>query len=234
LHGAHSAQIEIGTSYAVALGAGANLMLDRVGTSGPEALHLLVLAGWVKVAPLGDPGTIGVVLDTPELRAHVPAGSAILAVEASRTRLFSEGSTPRVGVPEPDGRAGKEVALAREQLAVRSERQPLELHPRPDKDFVTSIPVEMRDPLPALLASALRKPLLGKTPSAPITYEAVAPWLDAPPRLRHGMVARFRPRITDPAFRAALERDLARHPEWKDILHPPAPLATTVTIGKGQ
>ena len=45
-------------------------------------------------------------------------------------------------------------------------------------------------------------------------------WLKAPPDIRRPMLARFRPRVSDPAFRAALVANLKFHPEWDPILFP--------------
>jgi hypothetical protein len=36
-----------------------------------------------------------------------------------------------------------------------------------------------------------------------------------------GFVARFRPRLADPAFRKPLERSLGQQADWKAALHPP-------------
>jgi hypothetical protein len=48
-------------------------------------------------------------------------------------------------------------------------------------------------------------------------------WLMAqlPGGAARGFVARFRPRLADPAFRKPLERSLGQQADWKAALHPP-------------
>jgi hypothetical protein len=45
--------------------------------------------------------------------------------------------------------------------------------------------------------------------------------LTMPGDWRAGFIARFRGRLKDPAFFAAMDAHLALHPEWVRILHPP-------------
>jgi hypothetical protein len=53
-----------------------------------------------------------------------------------------------------------------------------------------------------------------------VSYADVEAWLKAPPDIRRPLVARFRPRASDPAFRAGLVANLKFHPEWDPILFP--------------
>ena len=57
-------------------------------------------------------------------------------------------------------------------------------------------------------------------PAAAPTYADLRDWLLAEPALRKAFTRRFAERKQDPAFRAALVENLARHPEWEPLLFP--------------
>jgi hypothetical protein len=74
-------------------------------------------------------------------------------------------------------------------------------------------------------------------------------WLNAEPTVRRQFVVLWRRKADNEAFRAALDHDLSKHPEWDPVLHPekyeppasatlntpstpPAPPATAAPIPK--
>jgi hypothetical protein len=108
------------------------------------------------------------------------------------------------------------------QFFVREQRSDAVLLPHPSPDFLATLPVAFRDSLPERTAGQLPKPLESK-PLRKVTYLDIQPWLTLPPDWRTGFITRFRNRLKDPAFFAAMDAHLSLHPEWRPILHPPKP-----------
>ena len=57
-----------------------------------------------------------------------------------------------------------------------------------------------------------------------VNYSDIESWLTIPRQWRGSFVGRFRGRLKDPAFFAAMDAHQALLPEWKPILHPPLEL----------
>jgi hypothetical protein len=84
------------------------------------------------------------------------------------------------------------------------------------------MPIPFRDPLPERASSRLKNrvdPVLVRV----VSYGDVQQWLAIPRDWRAGFIPRFRSRIKDPIFFAAMDAHMAQHPEWQEVLHPPPP-----------
>jgi len=105
---------------------------------------------------------------------------------------------------------------------MREERADVVSQPRPSSEFVAKMPVPFRDPLPENASAKLKKTT---TPQfvREVSYADVQQWLNMPRDWRAGFVGRFRGRLKDPAFFAAMDASMGQHPEWQPILHPPPP-----------
>jgi hypothetical protein len=123
-------------------------------------------------------------------------------------------------------RDGAATRVSREaqtnQFFMRDERTEVLSQPRPSQDFVASMPIAFRDSLPEKASSRL------KNPADPVlvrvvSYGDVQQWLAIPRDWRAGFIPRFRARIKDPVFFAAMDAHMAQHPEWQKVLHPPPP-----------
>jgi hypothetical protein len=76
------------------------------------------------------------------------------------------------------------------------------------------------------LARAPDVPKAGKV--APVKeretdFADVQDWLRASLPMHKTFVARFKPRLADPAFRKALDGALGQSADWKPVLHPAKP-----------
>jgi len=80
------------------------------------------------------------------------------------------------------------------------------------------MPAAFRDPLPVY--AKLPEPVPARVVRA-VSYSDIESWLTIPREWRGSFVGRFRSRLKDPAFFAAMDAHLALLPEWKRILHPP-------------
>nr|MBN3729005.1 hypothetical protein [Burkholderia sp. Ac-20379] len=94
----------------------------------------------------------------------------------------------------------------------------------PDPAFVAAMPVSFRDalrplPMPAAVHDASARGL------RPAAYVDVADWLDSALAVRNDpatrFAARFRSRLSDPAFRAAVKQHIDALPDWRALVFPP-------------
>lgn len=109
------------------------------------------------------------------------------------------------------------------QFFVRDQRGNVATEPRPAAQFVASMPVAFRDPLPESLSARLDGKKVEPKLLREVTYDDVQIWLAMPRDWRAGFTTRFQPRLRDSAFISALDTHMADHPEWYLILHPPPP-----------
>jgi hypothetical protein len=177
------------------------------------AAEMLVRRGWIKAAA-----------NKRAMRLRLPtatldfAGAIVVARgDAERSELFVESGSARFAsvvargkAPAPlDAKAGDYVERAGDRAAVAQ--------PRPTHAFVAALPRQFRDALPALAANFPEEPELVR--GREISLAEAEPWL-APGASRRTFVRRFTPRLSDPAFRAAVNARITAYPEWDRILHP--------------
>lgn len=168
------------------------------------ALTLTTPAGFAKAAAKAPP----VRLRTPQF--EVVAADAIVVANAGNAELFVEAGTPKI-VEGPgtvrDAKRGEYWVKSGSAFATRQ---------LPPKAFVDALPRNYIDPLPVLASRIKSKPAL--VADHDITYAEAEPWLAG--KDRAAFEKRFVARLRDPAFRKAVEPNVARYPMWDRILHP--------------
>jgi hypothetical protein len=91
------------------------------------------------------------------------------------------------------------------------------------------VPKAFRDTIPPRAAQ-----LKGRSPepqSVPWPgYAGLKPWLSAEPAIRREFPRRFAQPAREPAFREALVKNLAAHPEWEPVLFPPKPASAPASV----
>lgn len=223
--GATGVQLEAGPDVIVALGPQTRVLVQDLPTGG-KATSLALLSGWVKLMTNdGKPGQVA----TPALQLSLASGSAIVRAGIdARDAVFAEEGAQQLAKVDK-GRSGTPLKLAAEQYAEIDPVKPQPVAGRPPRPFITAMPQSFRDRLARVpnLANA------GKV--APIKerdadFADVELWLTARLPGAKSFVARFRPRLADPAFRKQLERVLGQQPEWKAALYPPARPSTAGTL----
>jgi hypothetical protein len=174
---------------------------------------LFVLKGWVKAdtkaAPMRIVGT----------RLGVQGHQAVmlLYVDERSNAAYREQGT--VTVLLPDAAATPVVrGPGLNHFFLREDGFDVLSQPSPSVEFVGKMPVAFRDPLPAI--PTLPEPVPAQRLRA-VTYSDIQGWLTMPREWRGGFIGRFRGRLKDPAFFAAMDAHLALFPEWTPILHPP-------------
>ena len=182
-----------------------------------DATTLVVLKGWVKAdlkstpmrvigTRLGIQGQEAVVL----LHADERVDAVYDEHGSAKLLLHDESGTHSVKDTRDSGA---------NQFFRREERTEVVAQPQPSGEFVQQMPVPFRDPLPPP-ASVKVQPAT-PSPIRAVTYSDIQAWLTSPHDWRGGFTTRFRSRVKDPAFRAAMDAHLALFPEWQPILHPP-------------
>lgn len=216
---AAGAQVEAGPAI-VALGPGTRLLLAGLPVPGGGGIDILLLQGWVKVAAKAGTAAAaqrGVRVAAPALLVTLPAGVTVVRSEGANAAVFAE-----EGAQQATWQGGKPAAplrLATEQYAALVAGKPVAGRPAPD--FLAALPPAFRDalvPAPAVPDSGKVMPVKEREAA----FADVADWLRAPAPLRKGFVARFRPRLGDPAFRRELAAALGDSADWRPVLQPPA------------
>ena len=216
--------IEAPPGFAFMLGPDTRALIGGAPPQG--ALDVVVLGGWVKARlDAGAPSSAQVQFGPA--RVDSAAGSSYVA-HASATRLeaFSEAGTLTISA-QPAPAAGHRVTapparLGADSYAVVDAGKPIAILDRPAPDFVATMPPTFRSPIYPI-AARVPTVAVDVAKARKVDYADVAPWLKGVPSLRREMVARFRPRLADEAFRRALDAELGYGPDWKPILHPPPP-----------
>ena len=178
-----------------------------------EVPTLFVLKGWVKVDVKSEPirltGThLGIQGHQAVMLLHAAEHSNEVFDEQGSTTLLPSGDDARA--------VGKETGPNR--FFLRGEQLEEVSQASPSGEFVANMPAPFRDPLPAY--AKLPDPVSPRVLRA-VNYSDIKDWLTIPRQWRGSFVGRFRGRLKDPAFFAAMDSQQALLPEWKHILHPP-------------
>jgi len=188
-----------------------SLYIEPNAARGDAAALALTLAdGWLKI--LAKPPGIRVRTAAAELAST--EGALVLHVQGATLDAFVESGAAQVAAlgagaePPRPGREGEFWSNAGTGRLTPAGRAP--------KAFVDAMPRPYFDPLPALAGKFKTKPAL--VADGDVSYAEAAPWLDG--RDRAVFEKRFTPRLRDPAFRRAVEPQVARYAAWDRMLHP--------------
>lgn len=223
-------QIEFGDGVMLSLADGARVMLQprwaqrRGAVGGPRAY---VGEGWVK---LSVPTSMSTPVESATLWLNtapnlVPAPGAakadrpatlVLRLTPPDYAVFVEAGNFRMIDRQESQRRSN---LAANEFVWRQGSPRLQQANKPSVEFVAALPTLFRDVLPARAGKFADRVVPAK-PLGDISYTDVAAWLRGEPTLRASLVERWRGRAGDPAFRAALQANLAQHPEWEPVVYP--------------
>jgi hypothetical protein len=145
----------------------------------------------------------------------------LIRAEDGFDAIFDEQGSARLLLRD-DAATRADTLTQQNQFFVRKDREAVATQQRPSADFVAGMPVAFRDSLPEQAANPSQKPAEAKR-VRDVIYADVQSWLTIPRDWRTGFVARFRGRLKDPVFFAAMDAHLTQFPEWVPILHPPPP-----------
>lgn len=218
-----AAQIEIAQGLILALAADTRLYWQA--PSSPTGAHqIYLLKGWVKIMQrAAEPvREAGVIVTAPWVQLAISEGAAIVHITADKAELFAESGAQTMAPLFELGKVGEEKNFPLEHYALWQPEQGLKIHPRPPKQFISEMPMNFRVPLeraPDRLKGAKTPALFERE----VNYADIRDWLSSNFAVRKTWVKRFKPRLKDKEFRAALDVELGQTAEWKPILHPPPP-----------
>jgi hypothetical protein len=171
--------------------------------------------GWLKfVVPASAGGarlrTPTALLSTNEAVFVARADARVfeLFIESGAAKIFEAGRTGREGAAH-DAKAG--------EYWMRDGDKPFASERRAPVKFVASMPRHLTDRLASLAAK-----FKGKRPPLAVDREVTLaeadPWLAGP--YRRAFARRLGGRLADPAFRKAVEANIAAYPDFDRVLHP--------------
>jgi hypothetical protein len=178
---------------------------------------LYLLEGWLKVDSGPTAGAAKAAFASVGIDVVDIAGVVVMRGGSAAQQLFAEQGSARWVDRNPHG-AGS-LSLKQGDFVVAGPDKPAKLNPRPTADFTAALPPPYRDTLPYRYEKFRDHPVLPKGP-VPFSYADVEPWLNAEATVRRQFVMLWRRKADDPAFRASLDHDLQKHPEWDPLLHP--------------
>jgi hypothetical protein len=180
--------------------------------AGRPALYLL--QGWLKLACKAGSDAAFASRDL-----DVVGISRVVVVQATgdKRAIFAEQGTAKV-LKKSKADSGS-ITLNSGDFVVVQPGEAADVQPRPAAQFMEALPRAYRDTLPSrysLYVSRVAEPQNQRG----FVYGDVEPWVNGETTVRRQFVGLWIRKANDPAFRAALDRDLAMHPEWDRILHP--------------
>jgi hypothetical protein len=186
----------------------------------------VVLRGWLKLDAhaTGEGGlhrAVGL-----QLGAAARQGVFVVHAADHRDEVFHEAGAMTLLLRD-DGAVRSDRESKVNQFFARENRTAVVTAPRPAAAFVAAMPVPFRDPLPDGLFKGLKAKVTEPKLIREVSYTDIADWLVIPRDWRVGFVRRFRGRLKEPAFFAAMDARLSLYPEWTPILHPPPPPEAT-------
>ena len=183
---------------------------------------LVVLKGWVKTDVRGSAASAAFRLTGTRLGIQSQHAVLLIHADESHDAIFDEQGSATLLLRD-DAVTRTDKPTQANQFFVREEREAVTIQQRPSPDFVAKMPVPFRDALPAQVeGQAAKKPAEAKR-VRDVAYADIQPWLTMPRDWRVGFIQRFRGRLKDPSFFAAMDAHLNQFPEWVPILHPPPP-----------
>lgn len=219
-------QIQDENGNIVALGRNTRTMLTRDS-------HIALLHGWLKVMHVcANAACATPVIETERTRI-TPADRTALVVAAtpegydSADAVFCEGGSAQVlslgktrGKPLDVHVDAHQSAFARHANTV----EPIALAASPEAAFVTAMPLTFRDALHPLPVPAQPSPNAAHS-VRPVAFADIADWLGSSLAARSDPATRFserfRPRLSDPAFRRDVKQHIRVLPDWHALIFPP-------------
>ena len=170
--------------------------------------------GWMKLVSPPGPGTR---VRMPS--AFVTAGeSTFVARQDGKVfELFVESGSARIAESNRAGRDGAVRDAKAGEFWSRDGDKPFATERRAPAPFVAAMPRHLMDRL-ASLAAKFKGKKTALAVDREITLAEADPWLASP--YRRAFARRLSGRLADPAFRNAVEANLAAYPDFDRILHP--------------
>jgi hypothetical protein len=209
-------QVEIFEGGVMQLGPGARLLLS--GPQGQSEGSVYLLSGWLKVINTAGDKIYPTQIFMPALHILSRPGAVVVHSQDGESRAFAEAGDTEVA--ESLTANGRRLAAGQFYYSRDGRAN------RPSREFLSSVPAQLRDSLPLRL-DRMRSKSVSLTRIADFGYDDVAAWLQSEPLLRPILLSLWSAKAADPEFRAALVQHMNLHPEWKSaVAHAGRSLAT--------
>ena len=210
-------RIEYEDETSVGVGPDTMLQLNHPAAKRSSRPGLYLLEGWLKISsgkpdPAGRPAVAALAMDVVDA-----SGVIVVRAQNGSLQVFTQEGTARWIDRNPHGAAP--VTLKQGDFLVAGLDKPPKVEPRPAAQFAGAMPRSYRDTLPTRYGMFKDKTVAPKN-QVPFVYADVEMWLNAEPTVRRQFVTLWRRKADNETFRASLDRDLAKHPEWDPVLHP--------------
>ena len=211
------AQVEFSDGGTLAMSPGTRMLSVSAPRGKSAAGDYYVTQGALKISGVKKDANFRFV--TPIFTMQPAEGSAVLLLGKGEASVFAEGGETRIIEPATKGAAPPPLRLKSGEFYSRKADQKGTVASRPTPAFIGALPKVFLDPLPSRAARYKDREVPPKR-MEDVSYADVEQWLKAPPDIRRPLLTRFRPRASDPTFRAALVANLKFHPEWDPVLFP--------------
>jgi FecR protein len=216
------AQIELADRSVIQVGPATRLMFQAATQRPKVEQGLYLLDGWLKrITGKRDNTTRpGLDLRAPSFELPDSAAVAVLHSTPSELRVFVESGELRLAERhERQKGASPPINLRTGNFYLRKLPAAGSVASGMPPGFVEALPRAFRDNLP-LRIERFRERAVTPRDAPPFAYADVEHWLKAEPAVRRALMQRWRSKIAEPPFRAALVANLSSHPEWDPILFP--------------
>jgi len=205
-------QVELAGGSIVNLVGGTLYIMPTTPKATSRAMTLVIPRGWVKVVAKAP----GVRFRVASAEVGIAAGTAVVQTDGTRLETFVESGSVRFTTLAPSGAPQGAHDAKQDEYWSQSASGAFVPSARPPKTFVDAMPRHFADPLPSFASKYVSRPRLAA--DGEVSYPEAQPWLAG--RDRPVFERRFASRLADPAFRQAVEPDVARYPSWNRRLHP--------------
>ena len=216
------AQIELLDQSVAQFGPATRVMLSPpTARQKAPSRSMYVMEGWIKLIGAKKEASADAGFDIRSPQFEVAAAPAVTVLHASATGLdlFAENGNVRITERQPGGAAGSAVALKAGDFYQRRFPARGTVAGGVAPAFVAEMPRAFRDSLPPRIERFRERAVQAKD-GPPVAYADVQDWLQAEPALRRPLMPRWRPKLQEPAFRAAVAAHMNAHMEWDPILFP--------------
>lgn len=212
-------QVEAADGTVLQLGPSTRVLAQAAPARGKGGRSMYLMGGWVKLASAKRDSAAGPGFELRAPSFEIPPNAAVLVLQSTptETQLFVEAGETRIA--ERAQGASAEVGLRSGSFYQRKPPARGAVNAGVPAAFVGAMPRAFRDSLPPRL-ERFRDRRVPPREATPFAYADVEAWLKAEPSVRRPLMPRWRPKLGDPAFRAALVANLSSHPEWDPILFP--------------
>ena len=179
-----------------------------------------MLNGWVKFVTTQRDPKVGLPFEfrTPLFELQPAPGVVVLKTSAAETAVFIESGTMRL-TERSGGTRGSEIVLKQGNFYQRKAAGKGQFGATLSPEFIAEMPRTFRDSLPTRSDRFIAGNIAAK-PGPDFDYGEVEGWLKSEPAIRRPLVQRWRGKVRDEAFRAALVANVTSHPEWDPVLFP--------------